>query len=55
MNPPVFTGSKVDESPQNFIQKILRVMHTSEMEMLLVSGMNSGSCLVVKGTSCKMG
>ena len=35
MNPPVFTGSKVDEDPQNFIDevwKILKAMHATELE-----------------------
>lgn len=36
MNPPMFTGSKVDEDPQNFIdevEKILRVMHERELSL----------------------
>ncbi|XP_070023297.1 uncharacterized protein [Nicotiana sylvestris] len=35
MKPPVFTGSKKDEDPQNFIdevQKIFRVMHATNTE-----------------------
>ncbi|XP_055800410.1 uncharacterized protein LOC129869841, partial [Solanum dulcamara] len=35
MNPPAFTGSKVDEDPQNFIDemwKILKAMHATEIE-----------------------
>ncbi|XP_075076654.1 uncharacterized protein LOC142163281 [Nicotiana tabacum] len=35
MKPPVFTGSKKDEDPQNFIdevQKIFRVMHATDTE-----------------------
>ena len=35
MNPPVFTGSKANEDPQNFIdevQKILKAMHATETE-----------------------
>ncbi|XP_055818591.1 uncharacterized protein LOC129887498 [Solanum dulcamara] len=35
MNPPTFTGSKVDEDPQNFIDemwKILKAMHATEIE-----------------------
>jgi len=35
MNPPVFTGSRVTEDPQRFIDeinRILRVMHISETE-----------------------
>ncbi|XP_055814193.1 uncharacterized protein LOC129883587, partial [Solanum dulcamara] len=35
INPPVFTGSNVDEDPQNFIDemwKILKAMHATEIE-----------------------
>ena len=35
MNPPVFTGSKAGEDPQNFIDevwKILKAMHATETE-----------------------
>ncbi|KAG5614811.1 hypothetical protein H5410_014635 [Solanum commersonii] len=35
MSPPIFTGSKVEEDPQNFIDeiwKILKVMHATETE-----------------------
>ncbi|XP_059313960.1 uncharacterized protein LOC132064839 [Lycium ferocissimum] len=35
MKPPVFTGSKKDEDPQNFIdglQKVFRVMHATDTE-----------------------
>mgnify|MGYP003581466238 CR=1 FL=1 len=35
MNPPVLTGSKIDEDPQNFIDevwKILKAIHATETE-----------------------